>query len=221
MKSRLRSIRGRLRAPSHGTVVAYLALTLAAAVPASAALSVTSADIVNGQVKRADIGADAVNGAKVAGNSLTGGDVKESSLVVTRISDKIRGNLTVQAPQSPSTNPYPLNNNRYRQPAQSTELYLGTFKVAFPSDCDPQGGSRSARVEIFVDGKLVGSGFVSDQGTNAATRTGPLLTVGGGFVTAQAAQRNVTAQVSSTCDPATSTGHPNVVSVKIDVARFR
>ena len=90
------------RVPRHSTVVAYLALALATAVPASAALQVRSADIVNGQVKRVDIGSNAVIGSKVANNSLTGADVKEASLAVTRMSNHIHGGLTVSAPQSAS-----------------------------------------------------------------------------------------------------------------------
>jgi hypothetical protein len=42
--------------------------------------SVQSKHIVNGQVKAPDIGANAVNGAKVQDDSLTGGDVDESTL---------------------------------------------------------------------------------------------------------------------------------------------
>jgi hypothetical protein len=218
------SLRSLARRPRHATVVAYIALAMALAAPAAAAtLHVRSADIVNGQVKRVDIGDNAVTGGKVDNNSLTGKDVKEGSLVVTRISNHIRGNLTVSAPQTGS-NPYPLNHSRYRQPAGSSELYFGTMKVSFPAGCDPQattGGSRSASVEVFVNGKSAGSGFLSDQGTNAATRSGPILVVGGGFATATTTTRNVTAQVSGFCEPTTSSSQPNVISVKLDVARFR
>ncbi|MEP6665670.1 MAG: hypothetical protein ABJA81_04390 [Nocardioidaceae bacterium] len=222
MKSPLRSIVSRLRAPRHGTIVAYLALALAAAVPASAALSVTSADIVDGQVKRADVGSKAVASDEVVNNSLTGHDIDESKLLLTRISDRIQGGLTVSAPRTPASSPYPLAHNKYTQPRGSSELYLGTFKVTFPSGCDPQpAGTRTAQVEIFVNGKSVGTGFSSDQGTNAKTITAPLLTVGGGFIVGNNAKRSVTAQVQSDCDPATSTASPNVTSVKIDIGRFR
>lgn len=42
--------------------------------------TVDSGDIINGQVKTKDLGANAVKGPKVADNSLTGNDVRESSL---------------------------------------------------------------------------------------------------------------------------------------------
>ncbi len=221
LSSRFRFLKPRV--PRHGTVIAYVALALATAVPASAALQIRSADIVNGQVKRVDLGDNAVIGSKVANDSLSGADIDEASLLVTRMSNHIKGGLTVSAPQSPASNPYPLSNAGYNQPAETSELYFGTFKVTFPSTCDPSsgGGSRSASVEIFVNGKSVGSGYISDQGTDSVTKSGPLLTVGGGFVTAKPAHRTVTAQVQSSCDQSTSSGTPNVVSVKVDVARFR
>lgn len=66
-----------------GTTVAVAAgLGLALTVPAAAVqvATVRSADIVDGQVRRPDLGADAVASGKVANNSLTGADILESSL---------------------------------------------------------------------------------------------------------------------------------------------
>ncbi len=221
MTSPLRSILKRFHRPRHATIVAYIALMLASAVPASAALNVRSADIVDGQVKQADIGNNAVNASKVAANSLTGADIDESTLLATRVSNKLRGNLVVSAPQGPASSPYPLTGDDYNQPAGSSELYLGSLRVAFPPGCDPEAGFRSATVEIFVNGSSVGIGTVTDQGTGSATATSVFLTLGGGFATDDAANRSVAAQVSSSCDQATSTDVPDVTSLRLDVARFR
>jgi hypothetical protein len=68
--------RFRARRPSHATVVAYLALFVAVSTGgAYAANTVFSTDIVDGEVKTPDLASGAVNGAKVADNSLSGTDV--------------------------------------------------------------------------------------------------------------------------------------------------
>lgn len=66
-------------------VVGYVALFLALSAGAYAAAiapknSVVSKSIKNGQVKNADIAANAVDSSKIADNSITGADVDESSL---------------------------------------------------------------------------------------------------------------------------------------------
>jgi hypothetical protein len=78
------------RRPSHGTIVAYLALFVALSGSAYAAATIGSGQIKNnailskhikpGEVKGTDIAADSMSSAKVAGNSLTGADINESSL---------------------------------------------------------------------------------------------------------------------------------------------
>jgi hypothetical protein len=64
------------------TIAVAVGIGLVLAVPATAAqvATVRSADIVDGQVRRPDLGADAVASGKVANNSLTGSDILESSL---------------------------------------------------------------------------------------------------------------------------------------------
>jgi hypothetical protein len=75
-------IRGRL--PSHGTVVAYVALFVALGAGAYAAglakNSVKSKNIAPKQVKRSDIAPNAVDGSRVKDDSLTGADILESTL---------------------------------------------------------------------------------------------------------------------------------------------
>src|SRR5262245_60052903 len=68
------------RRPSHGTVVAYLALFVALSGTAYAANEWTGRNIVNGSIKSVDLGRNSVNGAKVENNSIKGADVLESSL---------------------------------------------------------------------------------------------------------------------------------------------
>lgn len=75
----------RVRAHLRGNLIAYLALFVALGGTASAAViasknSVNSKSIVNGQVRKPDVGKNAVTGAKIAGDTVTGADVKESSL---------------------------------------------------------------------------------------------------------------------------------------------
>ncbi len=70
---------------SYANVTATLALVLAVggggvAYAVASKNSVNSAAIINGQVKRPDLAGSAVNGAKVADNSLTGADINEGSL---------------------------------------------------------------------------------------------------------------------------------------------
>ena len=66
---------------TYANVASTVALVLAlSGGVAYAANTIYSADIVDGQVKRPDIGASAVNSGKVGDNSLTGTDILESTL---------------------------------------------------------------------------------------------------------------------------------------------
>ena len=69
------------RKMTYANVASTLALVLAASGGvAYAANTIYSTDIVDGQVKRVDIGNGAVNSGKVGDNSLTGLDILESTL---------------------------------------------------------------------------------------------------------------------------------------------
>ena len=66
----------RLRRPSHTTIVAYLALFAAVGTGgAYAANTIGSADIIDGEVKAADVGANAVDSVRVRDNTLNTFDV--------------------------------------------------------------------------------------------------------------------------------------------------
>ena len=74
-----------MRRPSHGTVVAYMALFVALGGTSVAAATiaknaVVSRSIKDGQVKTADLGADAVTSAKVKAGSLLASDLKAGEL---------------------------------------------------------------------------------------------------------------------------------------------
>src|SRR3954454_22705563 len=82
--------RFRATRPSHGTVVAYLALFVALSGSAYAAATIGSGQIKNGavlgrhikhgQVKGADIAPNAPSSSKIPDNSLAGNDIDESKL---------------------------------------------------------------------------------------------------------------------------------------------
>jgi hypothetical protein len=67
---------------SASTIAVGAGLAVLLGFPAAAATvaTVRSANIVDGQVRRPDLGTDAVASGKVANNSLTGADILESSL---------------------------------------------------------------------------------------------------------------------------------------------
>jgi hypothetical protein len=81
MFARLRS-----RRPSHATVVAYLALFVAlGGTSAYAANTIFSTDIVDGQVKNADIGSNQITTAKIYPGSVTKTDVHADAVDSTKV----------------------------------------------------------------------------------------------------------------------------------------
>jgi hypothetical protein len=86
------------RRPSHGTVVAYLALFVALGGTAYAANEWTGRNIVNGSIKQVDLGANSVNSTKVVNNSIKGADILESSLgTVPKASSVVPGAIGTAA----------------------------------------------------------------------------------------------------------------------------
>jgi hypothetical protein len=82
------------RRPSPAMVMGFIAMVAALSGTAVALPGVNlidSGDIKNGQVKRKDIGKNAVTGAKVANGSLTGADVKDKSLTPSDFSGSVQG----------------------------------------------------------------------------------------------------------------------------------
>src|SRR5215204_5712882 len=92
------------RRPSPAMLVGFIALVAAlsgTAVALPGVNLVDSGDIKNGQVKRKDLGKNAVNGAKVANGALTGADVKDESLTPSDFSGSVQGPKGDQGPQGP------------------------------------------------------------------------------------------------------------------------
>jgi hypothetical protein len=81
--------------------VALLAALSGTAVALPGVNLIDSGDIKNGQVKRTDIGKNAVNGAKVANSALTGADVKDESLTPSDFSGSVQGPAGAQGPKGP------------------------------------------------------------------------------------------------------------------------
>ena len=74
---------GKLSGHIRGNVVGYIALFVALSGTAAALPgknSVDSGDIINGEVKKQDVGLDAVAGEEVVNESLTGADIGDGSL---------------------------------------------------------------------------------------------------------------------------------------------
>lgn len=76
--------------PSHGTVVAYLALFVALGGGAYAAgiaprNSVDSKSIINGQVKSADVARGAIGASKLAGHAVTGNRLAPGAVTATKL----------------------------------------------------------------------------------------------------------------------------------------
>jgi hypothetical protein len=89
----------RPRRPSHGTVVAYMALFVALGGTAYAVNTVGSTDIIDGQVKSVDIGDGEVSSADVKNQDILSADVKDQSLTTFDVStflgaDIVDGTLT-------------------------------------------------------------------------------------------------------------------------------
>jgi hypothetical protein len=82
------------RRPSPAMIVGFIALVAALSGTAVALPGINlidSGDIINGQVKKKDIGKNAVTGKKVKNGSLTGADVKDGSLTPTDFSGSVQG----------------------------------------------------------------------------------------------------------------------------------
>jgi len=104
------------RRPSHATVVAYLALFVALGAGGAYAAdtigsddvideSLRSRDIKDGEVKSTEIGANAVNSARVADDKLLGVDINEASLeglvrsFGARVDEQTPSNLMFSVPE--------------------------------------------------------------------------------------------------------------------------
>lgn len=130
--------------------VALLALVIAMSGAAYAGLkapknSVVSKSIRNGQVKRADLGANAVNGAKIAPGSVSGADIQDGSL---GSSDLGPGAVAAEAPRDVAPNP--------RTPADpcdsgQTGVFCGYFDQSPDDGSWENVGGGLAPVRFYLD----------------------------------------------------------------------
>jgi hypothetical protein len=151
---------GRLRAHARRNAVSYLAIGVALAAMAGsayAALQVRSGDIVDGQVKRPDVGAGAVASQEAANRSLSIRDLGSNSVAT-------RAFGTVPKSTQGKNNPiaFSLANNRWTQKRNETDVFFGRVRLTKSGPCTDSGGDDGfLMVRVKVDGELI-SGSESD-----------------------------------------------------------
>ena len=151
---------------------------------AYAANTIYSADIVDGQVKKADIGASAVNSAKVGDDSLTGSDILESTFASVNAytlggytpNNLLRvGGITKRAAvDMPDCSPgldYLVYS--FIAPRPGFVLLNGTFTSQYGNYVE--GGALAARFERTDPSLLVGE-WVESTGNAANSRSSMALT---------------------------------------------
>jgi hypothetical protein len=144
--------------------------------------AVTAAKIKTNAVTSAKIQNGAVDGAKVKDGSLTGGDVDAATMPFSRVVAKLRGNSTIEAPDTFVV--YPLANPTYTQAANSDDSYVAAVDVTFQPSCE--GPNRQASAFLLIDTNpaapsefdLIGTGSVQAGGPGTVTRR---INIGGGF----------------------------------------
>jgi hypothetical protein len=167
MKKRLK-----IRRPSHGTVIAYIALFAALGGGAMAASnlsknsvgtkqlkknsvtkvkirkkSVTSPKIKKGAVNRSKIKKDAVNGAKIADNTVTGSEINAATTPFSRVVHRARGSAAVPLlNESPVL--FPLPDSTYTQEAGRDDTYFGVMEITFEPSCT---APRAGLAYILLD----------------------------------------------------------------------
>ena len=177
--------------PSHGIVVAYLALFLALAGGAVAAATIGSSDVQNNSLKSADLknnagvkgadvrqrslrGGDLANGtlggAAAADNSLRGADINEAQLTSTQVITRLGGAINLPVPFAISM---VLPNGAYTQAANESNLFISGGQFTFSPACE---APRTATAFLLIDSpaitaeSIVGNGQVVDFDTGAVTR---------------------------------------------------
>jgi hypothetical protein len=176
---------GLRRKITYANVTSTVALVLAlSGGVAYAANTIYSADIVDGQVKRVDIGAGAVNSGKVGDNSLTGIDILESTLAgvdAQTLGGYTAGNLVrvggvtrrtaIDMPDCSPGLDYLVYS--FYAPASGVVLLNGTFTSQYGNYVG--GGALAARFERTDPSLSVGE-WVESTGDTANSRSSMALT---------------------------------------------
>jgi len=170
---------------TYANVASTLALVLAlSGGVAYAANTIYSTDIVDGQVKKADIGANAVNSAKVGDNSLTGTDILESTLAGVNADTlggfsadnmiRVGGTTKRAAEDMPDCDPgldYLVYS--FFAPSSGRVLLTGTFTSQYGNYVP--GAPIAARFERSDPSLLVGE-WVESSGDTANSRSSMAIT---------------------------------------------
>src|SRR6266542_2494669 len=139
--------------PSLATVVAFLALFISMTGTALAAVIITSNDqvaahtiaganapagdnetLISGSVGTSDLHGNAVTGAKVANDGLTGADINEATLRLSNvIANPTGGTLGVGGLTTGSATPYPLTNATFTQRAGEIVEFIHRSAPPWPS----------------------------------------------------------------------------------------
>jgi hypothetical protein len=147
------------------TIALFLVLSGGTAVALSGSNTVFSDDIVDEQVKTADLAtgaatnpklaSGAVTSPKVADNSLTGADVNESSLLASRvIAQPTGGALSAVGLTKGAQAPYPLSNATFTQRANEIVEFVSQIKSTLVTS----GANTVCQVEVVLslDGQPFG-----------------------------------------------------------------
>ncbi len=129
-----------------------------------------------------------ITGADVKDDSLTGKDIKESTLKVSRVVARPSGTSDVTTSSTPA--PYPLSNNKWTQRAGEVDTIVGEIKAVNQTGCD----IGSAGVTLRVGDQIVGTG-------NAIASSSSQSGTVSGFIAAPSsnASRTLTGEVTGAC----------------------
>ncbi len=218
----------RLRRPSHGTVIAYLALFVALGGGAVAASnlgkntvgtkqlkknavtkakvrknSITTPKIKKNAINRSKIKNDAINGAKIADNSVTGSEIDATTTPFSRIVHEARGSTAVDLPNKALV-PYPLANAAYTQEPGRDDTFVGAVDVTFAPSCE---APRSVLGYVLLD-----AANPAEPSETNVVAFGAALDQAGGQVTKRV---SLGPYLGASFQPDTPTGH--TVSVVAEV----
>jgi hypothetical protein len=173
--------------PLLATAVAVLALVIAMTGTAIATVIVTSNDqiaphtvagvnapagdnqnLIPGSVGRSDLHGNAVTGAKVANDSITGADIDESSLqVASVIADPSGGVLAVDGLSVATSTPYPLASATFTQRPGEIVEFVPQIETTLATPPNSKGTLCQVEIDLNVDGNRLApvrsAGTTSDQ----------------------------------------------------------
>jgi hypothetical protein len=109
--------------------------------------AITAVKIKDKAIKGEKLDDNAVTTAKIANGSVTGAKIDAATTPFGRIVQEARGSSAKALPEGTLT-VYPLQNNKYTQPAGRDDAYVGQLEVVIPESC---AGTRKISVGLLVD----------------------------------------------------------------------